>query len=98
VMMDLRQQIEGYPGTEPAAFARLNLGLAAMHFGDYAAAHDHFVKARGELPARPGLSQGTAAYYLGLSLENLGYRKEAAEAYRAAAGSKEATLFNNDGP
>lgn len=98
VMMDLRQQIEGYPGTEPAAFARLNLGLAAMHFGDFAAAHDHFVKARGELPARPGLSQGTAAYYLGLSLENLGYRKEAAEAYRAAASSKEATLFNNDGP
>jgi tetratricopeptide (TPR) repeat protein len=98
VMMDLRQQIEGYPGTETAAFARLNLGLAAMHFGDFAAAHDHFVKARGELPARPGLSQGTAAYYLGLSLENLGYRKEAADAYRAAAGSKDATLFNNDGP
>jgi tetratricopeptide (TPR) repeat protein len=98
IMMDLRQQVEGYPGTEPAAFARLNLGLAAMHFADFAAAHDHLVKARGELPARPGLSQGTAAYYLGLSLERLGYRKEAADAYRAAAGAKEATLFNNDGP
>lgn len=98
VMMDLRQQVEGYPGSEGAAFARLNLGLAALHFGDYAAAHDHFVKARGELPQRPGLSQGTAAYYLGLSLEKLGYRKEALDAYRAAAGAKEATLFNNDGP
>ncbi len=98
VMMDLRQQVEGYPGTEAAAFARLNLGLAALHFGDYAAAHDHFVKARNELPQRPGLSQGTAAYYLGLSLEKLGYRKESGDAYRAAAGAKDATLFNNDGP
>lgn len=98
VMMDLRQQVEGYPGSEGAAFARLNLGLAALHFADYAAAHDHFVKARGELPQRPGLSQGTAAYYLGLSLEKLGYRKESLDAYRAAAGAKEATLFNNDGP
>lgn len=98
IMMDLRQQVEGYPGTEAAAFARLNLGLASIHFGDFAAAHDHLVKARGELPQRPGLSQGTAAYYLGLSLEKLGYRKEAAEAYRSASGAKDATLFNNDGP
>jgi tetratricopeptide (TPR) repeat protein len=100
VMMDLRQQAEGYPGTEGAAFANLNLALCAMHFGDYAAAHDFLMKARGTLPQRPGLSQGTALYYLGLSLENLGteYRKEAAEAYRAAAAFKDATLFNNDGP
>ncbi len=100
VMMDLRQQSEGYPGTEGAAFASLNLALCAMHFGDYAAAHDFLLKARTALPQRPGLSQGTALYYLGLSLENLGseYRKEAAEAYRAAAAVKDATLFNNDGP
>jgi tetratricopeptide (TPR) repeat protein len=100
VMMDLRQQAEGYPGTEGAAFASLNLALCAMHFGDYAAAHDSLLKARTSLPQRPGLSQGTALYYLGLALENLGseYRKEAAEAYRAAAAFKDATLFNNDGP
>jgi tetratricopeptide (TPR) repeat protein len=98
VMMELRQEVEGYPGTEPAAFARLNLALCAMHFGDYAAAHDHLMKAKTELPQRPGLSQGTALYYLGLSLEKLGYRKEATEAYKAAAGYKDATLFNNDGP
>jgi hypothetical protein len=100
VMMDLRQQAEGYPGTEGAAFANLNLALCAMHFGDYAAAHDSLMKARPALPQRPGLSQGTALYYLGLALENLGseYRKEAAEAYRAAAAVKDATLFNNDGP
>lgn len=100
VMMDLRQQSAGYPGTEAAAFANLNLALASMHFGYYAAAHDFLLKAKPTLPQRPGLSQGTALYYLGLALENLGseYRKEAAEAYRAAAAVKDATLFNNDGP
>jgi tetratricopeptide (TPR) repeat protein len=98
IMMDLRQQVEGYPGTEQAAFARLNLAICAMHFGDFAAAHDHLLKAKGELPARPGVSQVTALYYLGLALERLGYRKEAMESYRAAAGFKDATLFNNDGP
>ena len=96
--MDLRHQVDGYPGTEPAAFARLNLALCAMHFGDFAAAHEHLLKARGELPQRAGLSQGTALYYLGLALERLGYAKEAADAYRAAAAAKDATLFDNDGP
>lgn len=98
VMIDLLAQIEGYPGTETAAFARLNLAICAMHFGDFAAAHEHLLKARSELPARPGLSQGTALYYLGLALERLGYKKEAMDAYRAAAAFKDATLFNNDGP
>jgi tetratricopeptide (TPR) repeat protein len=98
VMMDLRQQVEGYPGTGPAAVARLNLALCAMHFGDYAAAHEHLLKAETELPAAPGISKGTALYYLGLSLEKLGYAKEASESYKAAAGFPEATLFNNDGP
>jgi tetratricopeptide (TPR) repeat protein len=98
VMMDLRQQVEAYPGTEGAALARLNLALCAMHFGDFAAAHEHLLKAKVELPARPGISQGTALYYLGLSMERLGYAKEAGEFYRAAAAFKDATLFNNDGP
>ena len=98
VMMDLRQVVDGYPGTEAAAFARLNLALCAMHFGDFAAAHEHLVKARAELPQRPGISQGTALYYLGLALEKLGYKKEATDAYRAAAEAPGATLFNNDGP
>jgi hypothetical protein len=33
-----------------------------------------------------------------LALERLGYRKEAVDAYRAAATAKDATLFDNDGP
>jgi tetratricopeptide (TPR) repeat protein len=97
-MMDLRLVTEGYPGTEAAAFALLNLALSAMHFQDFAAAHDYLVKARNELPQRPGISQGTALYYLGVALERLSYKAQAIDAYRSAAGFKEATLINNDGP
>jgi tetratricopeptide (TPR) repeat protein len=97
-MMDLRSVVEGWPGTEAAAYASLNLGLSAMHFLDYAGAHDYLQKAKAELPDRPGLSRGTASYYLGLALEKLGYRPQAAEAYKAAAAAKEATLIDNDGP
>ena len=69
-----------------------------MHFDDFAAAHEHLLKARNELPAGPGISQGTALYYLGLSLERLGYEREARDMYQAAVGFEEATLFDNDGP
>jgi hypothetical protein len=98
VMMDLLLRAEGYPGTEQAAFAQLNLAIASAHFGDFAAAHDHLMKAKVELPNRAGLSQGTGLYYLGLALEKLGYKEQAVEAYKAAAAAKDATLFNNDGP
>ena len=69
-----------------------------MHFSDYAGAHEYLQKAKAELPARPGLSRGTALYYLGLALDKLGYRPQAVEAYRAAAEAKDATLVDNDGP
>jgi len=98
VMMDLRRQIEGYPGTEQAAFAWLNLALCAMHFQDFATAHEHLTKAKAELPQRPGISQGTALYYMGVALDRLSYRPQAIEAFKAAAAFKDATLFNNDGP
>ncbi len=98
VMMDQRSIVEGYPGTEAAAYAWLNLALCAMHFSDYAGAHDYLQKAKNELPARPGLSRGTALYYLGLALAKLGYRPQAVEAYRAASEVKDATLIDNDGP
>ena len=97
-MMDLRALVEGYPGTEPAAYAWLNLALCAMHFSDYAGAHDYLQKAKAELPARPGLSRGTALYYLGPRPREAGLPPQAAEAYRAAAEAKDATLIDNDGP
>jgi len=98
VMMDERSVVEGYPGSERSAYAWLNLALCAMHFSDYAGAHDYLQKAKAELPARPGLSRGTALYYLGLALEKLGYKPQAVEAYKAAAEAKDATLTDNDGP
>jgi tetratricopeptide (TPR) repeat protein len=97
-MVDLRAVVEGYPGTEQAAFAWLNLGLCAMHFGDFAGAHDWLQKAQAVLPVRPGLSQGTALYYMGLALERLNYAPQAREAYRQAAAAEGATLIDNDGP
>ena len=97
-MVDLRGVVDGYPGTEQAAYARLNLALCAMHFGDFAGAHDSLQKAKAELPERPGLSRGTALYYLGVALERLGYAPQAADAYRAAAEAPAATLIDNDGP
>ena len=98
VMMDLRAVVEGYPGTEAAAYAWLNLAICALHFSDYAGAHEYLQKAKAELPLRPGLSRGTALYYLGLALDKLGYRPQAADAFRAAAEAKDATLIDNDGP
>ena len=97
-MMDQRAAVEGYPGTEQSAYAWLNLALCAIHFSDYAGAHEYLQKARAELPLRPGLSRGTAQYYLGLTLEKLGYKPQAAEAYKAAAAAEGATLIDNDGP
>ena len=97
-MVDLRGVVDGYPGTEQAAYAWLNLAICAMHFGDYAGAHESLQKAKAELPERPGLSRGTAFYYLGVVLERLNYLPQAREAYAAAASAPEATLIDNDGP
>jgi hypothetical protein len=96
--MDLRQTIEGYPGSPNAAFARLNLGLIALGLHDYSGAHDAFIKAKNELPSTPGLSRGTAAFYAGVALEHLGYSKEALDEYTQASQDAGATLFALDGP
>jgi tetratricopeptide (TPR) repeat protein len=98
ISMDLRQTIEGYPGSENAAFARLNLGLIALGLRDYSGAHDAFIKAKNELPSTPGLSRGTAAFYAGVSLEHLGYSKEALDEYTQASQDAGATLLSPDGP
>ena len=59
---------------------------------------NYLQKARAEPPSCPGLSRGTAAHYMGLALEKLGCRLQAADAYRVAAAAKDATLIDNDGP
>lgn len=98
ISMDLRQTIEGYPGSANAAFARLNLGLIALGLHDYSGAHDAFIKAKNELPSAPGLSRGTAAFYAGVALEHLGYSKEALDEYTQASQDAGATLLAQDGP
>ena len=98
VSMDLRQTIEGYPGSENAALARLNLGLVALHLHDYTGAHDAFIKAKNELKQAAGLSRGTAAFYAGVALEHLGYSREATEEYTQASQDAGATLGAADGP
>ncbi len=98
ICMDLRQTIEGYPGSENAALARLNLGLISLGLHDYSGAHDAFVKAKNELPLAPGLSRGTAAFYAGVALEHLGYSKEALDEYTQASQDQAATLLSQDGP
>ena len=98
ISMDLRQTIEGYPGSANAAFARLNLGLIALGLHDYSGAHDAFIKAKNELPSSPGLSRGTAAFYAGVALEHLGYSKEALDEYTQASQDAGATLLSQDGP
>ncbi|MBX7185694.1 MAG: PEGA domain-containing protein [Vicinamibacteria bacterium] len=98
ISMDLRQTIEGYPGSANAAFARLNLGLIALGLHDFSGAHDSFIKAKNELPSGPGLSRGTAAFYAGVALEHLGYSKEALDEYTQASQDAGATLLSQDGP
>lgn len=98
ISMDLRQTIEGYPGSANAAFARLNLGLIALGLHDYSGAHDAFIKAKNELPTAPGLSRGTAAFYAGVALEHLGYSREALDEYTQASQDAGATLLSQDGP
>jgi len=98
VSMDLRQTLEGYPGSANAAYARLNLGLIALGLHDYSGAHDAFIKAKNELPTSPGLSRGTAAFYAGVALEHLGYSKEALDEYTQASQDAGATLLSQDGP
>lgn len=98
ICMDLRQTIEGYPGSENAAFARLNLGLIFLALHDYTGAHDAFVKAKNELPTTAGLSRGTAAFYAGVALEHLGYSKEAVDEYTQASQDPGATILSPDGP
>jgi tetratricopeptide (TPR) repeat protein len=97
-LMDLNQTIEGYPGTEAAAYARLNLGIIALHFRDFPAAHDAFVRARNELPDRPGVNRGTASFHAGVALEALGYAREALEEYQKAALDEVGTIGSRAGP
>ncbi len=77
------------------AFARLNLAVALMKFGNWTEAKAELDKVA--LPDRPGVAGGTVKYLLGVCLDGLGRAPEADEAYRAAKASNGA-LLSSDGP
>jgi hypothetical protein len=81
------------PERAPAALSN----LALLYSG--AGRHDRAVETwrRVRWPARPGIGEGTARYYLGRELQLTGQTAAAAEALRAAAAS-EATAFDDEGP
>lgn len=97
ILADLRLHYLGSKGDE-AGFTRLNMALALMHFRQYAKALEALREAR--VGATTGVSQGTIDYYRGLCLMNLGptYNPEAGQAWKQAAQSPGATLFEPEGP
>jgi hypothetical protein len=97
VLAHLRLQYAGAKGEE-ASLARLNLGLALMHFRKYDKAIDLLRDAR--LSRVSGVSQGTLDYHMGLCFLRLGstYQAEAAQAFRQAMKYPQATLLGPDGP
>jgi predicted Zn-dependent protease len=80
------------PAAEP--FLRLNLAVALMRLGDPQAAREQLTAV--QLPAGPGISEGTRQYLLGLAHEGVGDMAAAAEAWRAAAEA--GGSLTEDGP
>ncbi|HEX4845633.1 MAG TPA: hypothetical protein VFV26_05395, partial [Geothrix sp.] len=97
VLAHLRLLYAGARGDE-ASLARLNLGLALMHFRKYDKAIDLLRDAR--ISRASGVSQGTLDYHMGLCFLRLGsaYQAEAAQAFRQAMKYPQATLLGPDGP
>jgi len=75
--------------------ARANLALLYSAYGHHESAARSWRQVVWE--ERAGIGQGTAQYYLGLELENLGREDQAATAYRLAAGSS-GTAVDDEGP
>ncbi|HJW34302.1 MAG TPA: hypothetical protein VJ505_13230 [Holophagaceae bacterium] len=97
LLSHLRLQLLGARGEE-AAYLKLNLALALMHFRKFDKALELLRDTR--LTTTRGVSQGTLDYYTGVCFLKLGgvYISEAAQAFRAALKAKDATLFGPDGP
>jgi tetratricopeptide (TPR) repeat protein len=80
------------PAEQPTV--RLNLGVALMRLGDYAAARDLLESV--QLPDGPGVSKGTQQYLLGLAYEGMGDVASAQAAWQQAAKSD--AWLTEDGP
>jgi hypothetical protein len=97
LLADLRLRALGAKGDELAAL-QLNQAVALMHFGRFDKAAETL---KGVAFAAPGgVGTGTALYYRGLCLRQLGsvYTPEAIQSFTEALKHPLATLFGPDGP
>lgn len=88
-----RVDMAAYP--DRSVSAQANLALALAEAGNFKAAVEAWKRVR--WTDRPGIGEGTRAYYLGRVLDRLGREDEAVRAFRRAA-STHATVFTDDGP
>ena len=91
VMADLGVAIKGGAN----GVAHFLLAQCLMHANDYAGAYSEMQRA--QIGGDWGICDGTVAYYKGRILLQLGYKKEAGDAFRQAAAYSRATVTNHDG-
>ncbi len=75
--------------------AHFLLGECLARIGDLQSAYVMMQKA--QLGGDWGICDGTVSYYKGKILQQLGYKKEAGDAFRQALAFQRATLYDNDG-
>jgi tetratricopeptide (TPR) repeat protein len=95
LVLALRPRLAPAVNTTPDPVIRLNLAVALMRLGNWTEARAELAKV--QIPAGPGVSNGTVQYLLGLCHEALGQTAEAEKAWRAAATDAE-SLLTEDGP
>jgi hypothetical protein len=93
ISLALRSRLAATVGKDQP-FVRLNLAVALMRLGDYAAAREELETVH--LPAGPGISLGTQQYLLGLAYEGAGDAGAAQRWFQSAAAS--GGLLTEDGP
>jgi soluble cytochrome b562 len=96
-LAEFRLRARGAEDPAERGVAYLNLGVAYMHFRHHDRAQTEGF-ARAELPAGPGISEGTVLYYRALCALRRGDPGAARAAFETAAGRPGSTLDDGDGP
>lgn len=78
-----------------SGLARFLLAECFMRAGDYQGAYEELQRA--QIGTTSGICDGTVAYYKGRVLLALGYKQEAAAAFKQALSFPRATVYDNDG-
>jgi hypothetical protein len=95
LVLGLRSRLSSAAGQADEAVVRLHLAVALMRVCNWAEARAEL--GRVQLPAGPGVSNGTVQYLMGLCYEALGQPSDAARAWKAAAAEAD-SLLTEDGP